>query len=196
MSDTLCNKDKQLISLYQQGIKLKDICSELNYQSESQVHGRLRRLSKKHNFPLRYQKVKEYTLTEFEKGYLCGIIDGEGTLGFNITKGKLYPRLSIATTSLEEVQFLSQILHGVFRYCQRKKGETKPVHHITIGRLNDLAPLLQILKDNLIIKRQQAQLMHQFCKIHKDGNQYRWNSHSQEEWEIYNDFKPLNRKGV
>lgn len=117
-----------------------------------------------------YGKIFEKTkiaiaLTETERSYLAGIIDGEGSISFSqsTAKGRAFlcvPKLYISNTSEELCKWLTKKLSAVplkrSRQKLNPKWRTVYVYRI-VGYA--MAPILEAVLPYLIIKRKQAELM-------------------------------------
>jgi intein/homing endonuclease len=106
--------------------------------------------------------IQEYILTETEKAYLAGLIDGEGTITLTISnKGQMpQPQLSISNTNLGVLEWVKQKL-GCGSII--KKNPRKPNHKVSyawqINRAGKVMFVLSEIKDYLIIKKSQALLI-------------------------------------
>jgi len=104
-------------------------------------------------------------LTDFEKGYIAGIIDGEGSL--IIEKGKNRKNfdfcIRITNTSVTVIEWLRRRIGG--NILSRKPTAykntlgKKTIYVLTIDRQADLVKLLTFITPYLIIKRRQAEIM-------------------------------------
>ena len=106
-------------------------------------------------------------LTDFQKGYLAGLLDGEGTLV--ISKGKekrsrlgysFGCHVKISNTNIELLNNINQICLGKI-YCQSKKNE---VYNWCLMDKVKIVDLLEQLLPHLIIKKDRAEKMIEFCK--------------------------------
>lgn len=61
-------------------------------------------------------------MTELEKGYLAGIIDGEGSITLAKNKQFRYPMLEVSSTTYQIVEYLKKHFGGVIS----KKNERNP----------------------------------------------------------------------
>lgn len=61
-------------------------------------------------------------MTELERGYLAGIIDGEGSITLTKDKQFRYPVLEVSSTTYQIVEYLKEHFGGVIS----KKNERNP----------------------------------------------------------------------
>jgi len=116
-------------------------------------------------------------LSEFEQGFLVGLIEGEGCLSLTKCKnrrvdGQRYinyvPRLSITNTSYELLVRTKNIVRrelGIGRISKKpkQKQQWKQGYAFEVGGLK-LLRLLRLLQPKLISKRRQAQILLQWCQ--------------------------------
>lgn len=106
-------------------------------------------------------------LTEAERGYIAGLIDGEGTVALynhdtKYTSTKTYnyrlPRVAIGNTNMEVITWLGKKLGGSTKEVKRnKKRENEQNFWIwTLASGYRIRQLLQVILPYLIIKREQA----------------------------------------
>jgi hypothetical protein len=99
-------------------------------------------------------------LTEIEKAYIAGIVDGEGTVTLalhhkNETPG---PYVSVANNNLELLEWIRSKADG----CITKKRKNKPHHHDSYTwyvRHDRALRFLNEIKKYLIIKKPHADLI-------------------------------------
>jgi hypothetical protein len=105
-------------------------------------------------------------LTEFQKGYLAGIIDGEGCISFTRsnrqTKKYVYRmQLCIVNTSPQLLSWLNEIFDG---HChinvhKRQPNHKRPVWSWTISGPRRTVRFLKEIEPYLVIKKQQVHLL-------------------------------------
>lgn len=105
-------------------------------------------------------------LTEAEKGYLAGIIDGEGSIGFARRKSPsgryvYVPRVSVANTSRNLIDWLQIRLPMFACYSNPRKGSlgTKDCYNLTMAGNRQCIVFLKELIPYLVIKRPQAEIV-------------------------------------
>lgn len=105
--------------------------------------------------------IGDSTVTETEKAYIAGIIDGEGTV--TLVRGHRNethaPEVSVANTNLDLLEWLRQkIGSGVILKKQRKLSHHSLAYTLKV-RDNHAIRLLNDIKQWLIIKRRHAELI-------------------------------------
>lgn len=109
-------------------------------------------------------------LSDFERGWIAGLIDGEGSITINAEKRShryslgfsLRPNVSIANKNLEllkEVQYV--IGDGIITENQNSKGHK--CYHWSLNGLFVIKSLLKQILPDLIVKRPLAELVLDFC---------------------------------
>lgn len=154
--------------------------------------GRSMNLPFRYNHPLK--KARPFKpLTDFEKGYLCGVIDGEGSLNISYSRGngryrsRYIPHLTICNTDITLLKRCNQIMSGYGRLSDftLKNGKCST---LTIGRLNEIKIVLEAIVDGLVAKREQAKLLLEFIKKY-EGKLRVW---GEDFAEIHEKMKELN----
>lgn len=89
-------------------------------------------------------------MTEIEKGYLAGIIDGEGTITLTKDKEFRYPSVSVSSTTFNIVDYLHKTFGGVV--TQKKEQNRNPnwkqayvwkvERRVAISLLEEIVPYL------------------------------------------------------
>jgi len=140
--------------------------------------------------------------------WLAGIADGEGSFFLTATKrqnGQPCVKYSFAVGNtnlpliLEAKQIVEKITGHQLRYHMMKlTPRHKQGYLLQVTSIRDLVPLCQALMPYLIAKRQQCELMLQFCALGKaSGNQ--WSGQDMESFEkrrvLVSKMKHLNRVG-
>lgn len=119
--------------------------------------------------------------------YLGGILDGEGTIQVNKknNKGNKSPAYSIAVevgnTDKRLIDWLEQKFGGGTWFEESKKANWKDKHTWTVTGYN-AHKLLSKVKDNLLLKKEQAEIAIRF-----------YNECTKRNWSMK--MKELNRKG-
>lgn len=146
--------------------------------------------------------VEMKELTEFEKGWLSGLIDGEGSLVLREKKegNTLKPSITISNNSKELMEKLKTVMPfgKIYEDSREDKDNWSKTYQFKIWKQKDIKRLLEQIKDNLVIKNKKAELLIQFCKIREDYSPLRDNkgrftetSQNPEEKRIYKDFNHL-----
>lgn len=99
--------------------------------------------------------------SDFERGFLVGMIEGEGSISFYRTGKKndksFVPSLKIANTDKETMEYVSKLL-GQKIYVYNKKG-AKPLYIVHIFGLAKLKAVLEPLVQDLKAKKRLAELV-------------------------------------
>jgi len=126
---------------------------------------------------------KSLNLSETEKAYIAGLIDGEGTIGVHKGKGAcLTPRVQIANTNIPILTWLLEKIGT--GYVHRTEYETA---------FYDVKPLLTATLPYLKIKKRQAELVMEFVDLRLSRSKW-FDQFTQREIEIREELRKLNMK--
>lgn len=106
-----------------------------------------------------------------EIAYIAGIFDGEGTLCISKTSGKnLGPAFAITTTNIGLRDFLLKRIGGSSYTEMRHKNKLneKDCYSVYVKSAEKVKVLCGILLPYLKVKKRQAELMIEFCKLKLD----------------------------
>jgi len=98
------------------------------------------------------------SLTEAEKGYLAGVIDGEGCLFiYKDKRGNTHVGMEIANTDEEFIKYVTALMGGK-SYTSSPKGRLgrKTCFHVRLYKREHVISLLETLLQYLIIKKEKA----------------------------------------
>lgn len=132
--------------------------------------------------------------SEFEKGYLLGLIEGEGSIYVTKTRSRGYlyfqPKLTIANTKLSVIQKAQEIMGGKI-YKERRWGRRRDIWILQITTTIDVYNVLKALQPYFEGKRGQCDLMIRFCetKMESGGR----SKPTREQAQICEELKKLNR---
>jgi len=137
-------------------------------------------------------------MTEFELGFIIGLIEGEGsiTLGRGVCKNpqgfSLHPRFFITNTDMVLLNKAQSIIGAgkIFKKEKIQKINHKQGFKLCIDDKNELKTLLLKLEPYLISKRKQCQLLLEYINTH-----IRKNGYSKRDTEIFQEIKTLNKRG-
>lgn len=141
------------------------------------------------------------SISQFELGWLCGAIDGEGCIGIwrrGGNRNDFKPGIRVANTSKQFIDKFCLCLnylgvaHHITHY--KSKDNRKENWTITIEGFKRIQNLLPIIKDLLIVKSQQANLVHEF--ILKRTVKWHRSEYDDRELEIVELLSKLNFRGV
>lgn len=95
---------------------------------------------------------------KFSRGYLAGLIDGEGCLRFNKVRGSLYPVLLITNTNLELLEELKTAFGGNIQPLSKRKENWKQGYYWRISWTRAVE-FLSHVEPELRIKKRQAHVI-------------------------------------
>ena len=149
-------------------------------------------------------------MNDFERGFIVGLIEGEGTITLMLQTGKqkynkdgqteyyafstIFPKILIANTNKKLIVRASEILGGKI-YKSDRKGR-KPIFHLEVHGIQRVLQVLDELKHDFIGKRRQAALVWEFCKLRltRKGNKMtsKKTAYGEREFEILKEVRHLN----
>lgn len=143
------------------------------------------------------------SISEFELGWLCGVIDGEGCIGLWSRGGsrshEYKPGMRIANTSKPLVDKVCALLKSIdvgchVTYYKPRNERSKEYWAITVEGFKRLNKLLPVIKDILVEKKAQAALLWAWC----ESRQSKWKSleYSEFELDIPKQLSALNYRGL
>jgi len=108
-------------------------------------------------------------LTEFEKGWIAALVDGEGTITLHRKKLKngdigYHPRLMIGNTNKYLIEKTKQIVGSGHISCIKTGNKLKPLWTYELSSI-PLGKLLPQITDFLIVKKRQAEIVFDVIKI-------------------------------
>jgi len=154
---------KELQELYKSGLSVQKIV-KLKCLTFHTVY----RILKKTTFNIRKKKIVNFTrvvnnFSDFDIGYLVGIIDGEGYLGMIQEKERLRPRLVISNCDKKIIDYILKILpDGRKKICSRSRLDKPNWTKLYTYWLSDkklLQVLLEKLAPYMIGKKEEVELM-------------------------------------
>lgn len=118
-------------------------------------------------------------MTRAQRGWLAGILDGEGTIaGMLREDGRCKCGVAIYNTSpkiIERVRSLVGEILGCQMKVELRVPADKTTMQIRVGRYEEIIALLEKLMPDLVGKRDQAILLSEHLKIHVEWQrQHRW----------------------
>lgn len=143
------------------------------------------------------------SISSFEFGWFCGIIDGEGCIGLwsrgGSRKDEYKPGIRMTNTDKNIIDAFCSVLdrlnvsYHITTYKPRSET-TKGYWTVTIEGFKRLKNILPIIKDALICKRSQANLVWEWVQS-RDAKWHR-SAYSSRELEIPKLLAELNHRGV
>lgn len=110
-------------------------------------------------------------LTNIQKGYIAGIIDGEGTIGLYKSHNKISPRIQIGLTNYEALVSISALIGGNIQK-RKKYYETDTQIWVYSMPVSSIREILSVIEPHLIVKKTQAQLMIVYLSYFKAEDRY------------------------
>jgi hypothetical protein len=143
------------------------------------------------------------SISAFEFGWFCGIIDGEGCIGLwsrdGDRKNEYKPGLRVANTSQPIIKAFCSVLdrlevsYHITHYKPRKETQ-KEYWNISIEGFKRLTKLLPVIKDCLVEKKEQANLVWEW--VQSRDNKWHRSEYSARELEIPKLVSALNHRGL
>lgn len=146
--------------------------------------------------------------TEAQKGWLAGIIDGEGCLSMRVYRRKkgtwrssVFVRIDNTNKDIiEEASHIMKLMQIPHHVCLRSRTVSdKPVYQITIQGLLRCSNILPKIKPYLVGKRKQLDLLLSFInrrvnhnKLYAVGKTY----YTQEDINDIQEIRKLNKRGL
>ena len=112
------------------------------------------------------------SISAFELGWFCGIIDGEGCIGLWSRGGKrsseYKPGVRMSNTSKDIIDAYCSVLDrlgvGYHVTYYDRGGNRKEYWNVSVEGFKRLSKLLPYIKDALVCKRKQATLVWEWCE--------------------------------
>ena len=153
------------------------------------------------------------SLTEPQKAYLAGFIDGEGYIGLtfqikretfqNSATPRYHPYLIIANNNSPVLFYVKDIIGEGRIYRQKRNIERqKPGFQYKLTKMEVLEKLLAAIEPYLVVKRQQAKLLLKYLntrrskKVTTGAGSRGSTSFSREEEQIHQELLRVNKKGL
>ena len=116
-------------------------------------------------WPKRAPKPPDMThLSDMERGYIAGMIDGEGSILLRIYDWSLAIRLHVYNTNMAVLEWLKTRLGGYISSTFPGSERRKPCYRWSTTTLGARA-VLRAVAPAMIIKRRHAQLIDQFFAV-------------------------------
>lgn len=140
-------------------------------------------------------------MNDFEKGFIIGMIEGEGCINISIARNK-HARFGFTLNTVFEIANNNKLLLEkcneilkIDRGVHPKKPQ-KPTHHIPYGlrtnRHEEIIRVLEPIYKDLISKRKQAEWLLEFCKSRQNVKEN--TPYSRRELEIGMNISVLNAR--
>jgi len=151
--------------------------------------------------------LPKLALSEAEKGYLAGIIDGEGTITISEVRSRkeheYRPEIIITNTSDKLINHIINLLKksGLdYFYVPNKQNKKlkrrKPLREVRITSHARVLAFLQMLLPYLILKRRQADIVINFIRsrIKRGISGKGWSPYNDYEINLVREIRELNRR--
>ncbi len=142
-------------------------------------------------------------LSETQKAYIAGFIDGEGciTISRNKSKSKawefdFHPRILVTNSDIDVIFFLHDLtgIGCVYRYEKAWQSKWKPIHRWQIST-NEAINLINAIMPYLHIKKEVAELVLSF-PFHKYGGVSRTIELYKEQVLVHAKVTEKNKRGI
>jgi len=147
---------------------------------------------------------RKFNLSDVERGYLAGFIDGEGAIGIfrhgsRHIEGDYYPRVTIVNSCRDAIEFCHKILGcGELGIQRSKTPRHKDRWFLRFGAMGEVLGLLKEI-NLLIVKKRQGELVTEFIESRllraKEWKNGKWLPYTDRELKIVKEVYELNRKG-
>ncbi|MFB6145098.1 MAG: LAGLIDADG family homing endonuclease [Candidatus Nanohaloarchaea archaeon] len=107
------------------------------------------------------------TLTDFERGWISALIDGEGSLRLRERDdSQTYkPSIAITNTSREILEKFQEIVPDPKIYDEKQdKDEWNDQYQLAVWKHSTIRNLLEQIEGRMVIKKQKAKLMTEFLE--------------------------------
>jgi hypothetical protein len=112
-------------------------------------------------------------MNHFERGFMVGMIEGEGTITLSCQWQKrkkyvsvtMHPTVNIVNTCKELIEKANPIWHGSIFLRERNSGKRKPCYRTEIHSIEKVKVFLEEVMNDLTCKRRQAELVLEFCNL-------------------------------
>jgi len=155
-------------------------------------------------------EVKMKEMEEWQKAYIAGMIDGEGSILVTpqLNKNTYHFEIMISNTNVDALRAIKDFAGGIGKIYIDTKTPHKSAHWLTrrvaykyrIFKKSELLPFIRAIKKYLIIKKSRAEIFQDMI-IHlinsrKEHGSHRGYIHTAHTEQLYNMLKEENRRGV
>lgn len=141
-------------------------------------------------------------MTEFEIGYLAGIIDGEGCISLHSrgSRPRPLPDIAIVSTNKELIEYIATLVGGGSVRIRETKPNWKQCFELRWRGLEDVHRICNLINGRVIIKREQVEVMLRFIKVRKSFHGAHISKHFpkktfDEEFALMEKIRLLNQRG-
>lgn len=124
-----------------------------------------------------WKSFEKIVLSDFDKGYIAGFVDADGSITIKIAKDKRYggvyyaPLLSFYNTDAKLMSKIRSIVK-LGKMSKDNRGFTgyKPKFTYNVGSINGVKQILKQITPHLIVKRRRAELVLEFIKLKESSS--------------------------
>jgi len=150
---------------------------------------------------LRATTIEVDHLQKWQLGYLAAFIDGEGGIQINRTKRKgrkyrlsLHPVVYVTNTNIEVITTIRNWLRAGSVIVSHSKKNYRDTYVLHITGIRNITRLLKAVYPYLIVKRERAALMMQFCESRLGERGPEGRRFNQRELKIYRLIRRANKR--
>lgn len=195
------DRNEQIVELTLKGLGWRDIADKFGISKTTVL--RVRRDNKhvlgetefykrvKPKVPLKEFQTRVDALSEVEKAYLAGLVDGEGSVGLYRTNKSVLVRFNLVTnTDKNLINYVESLVGGEFTYWTDKdKWNRLRCCMVQIQHRELIRVLLSALVPYMVSKKGKAKLVLDFIDQRLEQNQHRI---TLEQWTMVDRFRKLN----
>lgn len=166
----LTTKERDVIKQkFHNGQTVMQIARELNLPSTTISHTLKSVIRNKKTKELNELKTYLFTLTQFEIGYIVGIIEGEGCIYITKEEDRYRPRISIANVEKTMIQKIHQLLpFCAYSITKRKDRNWYPLHVVVLNHKKKIRVFAEFIIPYMISKKREMELVLKSINTPKD----------------------------
>lgn len=129
---------------------------------------------------------------EIDKAYLAGVLDSDGSIYLaysNKKKVTLRSGIGVTNRDLKMLQWIQETFANGWTSASPKQPKCRRAFVFQIGSKKNVAYILKMVLPYLQSKKQQAELVLEFCQNHKNR------VYTERDWELFKELKILNKRG-
>lgn len=142
-------------------------------------------------------------LSDVDKGYIAGILDGEGSLVVYMNTQRngsfrVNTQIRVGMTDKDVIYWLKDVTGlGNISKGKQRNPKWKPAYIWEVAGGNQVAQLLLSVGDYLKVKKQHANIILELCYIlNQNKGRFKERFEPIRQMEIYWEMKELNKKGL
>jgi hypothetical protein len=159
-----------------------------------------------------WEKEVKLELSDVERAYIAGIIDGEGCISPQFRHGRVHVKVEVRNTNLNLIKWLLSKTGLGHVYTAKNRANWKQTYSWEVFRFAEVRAILKVVQPFLIVKRKQAELTLKILEIREQQWKKALESiprdskgrfvagvnvlPTPEEVALANEVKILNKKGV